>query len=135
MVAFFEGFIELGTVAAGCRNAGISRFQYYRWLEKYPEFKEQMEAAFEIVADDLEEEALTRAKAKSDLLLIFTLKKFKPQYRDNYKPEPPKKGGAGGEVPAARRRIEEKLKSIGGKKLPTSPKQEIVVEKVEDDEE
>lgn len=103
---FLQGYLESGTVTGGCRYAGISRFTYYRWLAEDPEFKEAAEKIPEMIADDLEEVAVERAKEKSDLLLIFTLKRFRPEYRDNFKPEG---GGKVEEEASARDEIERRL--------------------------
>lgn len=82
---FIEGLIERGTIAAGCRHADIDRKTYYNWIQAGGDFKEAVEAAFEIVADDLEEAGYERAKEKSDILLIFLLKGLRPKFRDNFK--------------------------------------------------
>lgn len=50
-----------------------------------------MNEAEEIVSDDLEETAAERAKDKSDLLMMFLLKKRRPEFRDNFKGEAPEK--------------------------------------------
>lgn len=82
---FLEGLIEFGTIRAGCRAAEVDRPTYYRWIEQDPDFKAAVEYTFEDHADDLEQEAYRRAKEKSDLLLMFAIKRFRPAFRDNYK--------------------------------------------------
>lgn len=82
---FLKGLAEFGTIRAGCREADVDRRTYYNWIESHAEFKEAVEHALEEAVDDLEEVGLKRAKDKSDLLIMFFLKRFRPQYRDNYK--------------------------------------------------
>lgn len=78
-------FRELGTVKAACEAAGIGRRTWYDWLEADPEFASLVMAANEDVTDELEAEAIKRAKAKdgSDTLLTFLLRARRPQlYRE-----------------------------------------------------
>jgi hypothetical protein len=82
---FLDGLIEFGTIAAGCRAADIARQTYYEWIKLFPDFKEACEIAFETHIEDLEEVAHIRAADKSDLLLMFALKKLRPEYRDTYR--------------------------------------------------
>jgi hypothetical protein len=82
---FLWGLVESGTIAAGCRVADVTRTTYYQWLQEGGDFKVAVEAAFEEVADGLEEQGLARAKEKSDILLIFLLKGYRPKFRDNFK--------------------------------------------------
>lgn len=84
MAAFLEAFAEYGTVSHACRASGVSRATVYRHREDHPEFAEQWAAVEESVSDDLEPEAVTRAKDGSDLLLIFLLKARRPhRYRES----------------------------------------------------
>ena len=52
---------------------------WYEWTSKDPEFKAQANEAKESVVDDLEQEAIKRAKDGSDTLLMFLLKGNKPE--------------------------------------------------------
>jgi hypothetical protein len=81
------GIQEFGTIKAGLRLANVDRATYFDWIEKFPEFKLKVEHAFMDVADDLEEEVFRRGKDKSDPLLMFAVRRFKPEYRDTYKPQ------------------------------------------------
>lgn len=77
--AVLDAFIELGTVYHACKQAGVGRTTWYNWLKDDPEFAEAVSKAEEDVADDLEQEAIKRAKDGSDTLLIFLLKGHKPE--------------------------------------------------------
>lgn len=77
---------ECGTIRGACEAAGIGRRTWYNWLEEDKAFAAAVDEAKEDVADELEETAATRAKAKdgSDLLLIFLLKALRPsRFREN----------------------------------------------------
>lgn len=92
---FIEGYIVTGTVTHGAEYAGINARTVYRWLEKCPAFVEEFNAAKDAVGDGLEKEAIRRAKAGSDVLLIFLLKGNRPEkYREKTQHE---LIGAGGE--------------------------------------
>lgn len=108
---FFEGYVETGTISGGCRAAGISRFTYQEWRRSDPEFLALMNEAEEIVSDDLEETAAERAKDKSDLLMMFLLKKRRPEFRDNFKGEAPEKVKPATES-SARLEIERRLSNL-----------------------
>lgn len=81
---------EVGTIRGACEAAGIGRRTWYNWCEEDKAFSALVDEAKEDVADELEETASTRAKAKdgSDLLLIFLLKALRPgRFRENMKIE------------------------------------------------
>ncbi len=78
-----EAYRELGIVARACEAAGISRQTWYNWLERDPMFADQARDAEEAAIDALEAEARRRAKAGSDILLMFCLKAKRPEYRDH----------------------------------------------------
>jgi hypothetical protein len=65
---------ESGTVVHACIAAGIARRTWYQWLEADPAFASAAVEASEAVLDDLEKEAIKRAKDGSDTLIIFLLK-------------------------------------------------------------
>jgi hypothetical protein len=74
------------TVSGACRASGIGRRTWYNWLERDREFSLSLPAMVADVADELEAEAMRRAKGVdgSDRLLIFLLKAFRPEkFRDN----------------------------------------------------
>lgn len=74
-----DRYVEYGTIVSACRAARISRTQLYFWRNNDPKFAKELADARAVVADDLEQEAIRRAKAGSDLLLIFLLKAYKPK--------------------------------------------------------
>ena len=69
-------------MTAGCRTAGIPRRSYYDWLTKDEAFAKAVDATREEVLDNLEEEMFKRAREKSDLLMIYTLKHNRDRYRE-----------------------------------------------------
>ena len=76
--AFLSAYSRVGTVASGCRAAGIDRATQWHWRKNDPQFVAMMELAYEMAGDYLEEEAIKRAYAGNTTLLIFLLKGFKP---------------------------------------------------------
>ena len=75
-------------VYLSCRTAGVTRGIAYIMRDKYPDFRQEWETAIDDAVDTLEAVALKRAKASSDLLLIFLLKAHRPEkYREVYKVE------------------------------------------------
>lgn len=76
-------FRESSTVAAACTAAGISRETWYDWVASDPAFQKAVDEATEFVTDELEKEAIKRAKNGSDTLIIFLLKsRRRAQYGD-----------------------------------------------------
>ena len=75
-------YAELGIVARACEAAGIARCTWYDWVNSDPEFAQAVREAEEAAIDSLEQEARRRAKAGSDVLLMFCLKAKRPEYRD-----------------------------------------------------
>ena len=72
--------LEAGqSVAAACDKAVVGRTAAYAWRKDDEEFAAAWDAAIEIGTDALEDEAVKRAKAKSDTLLIFLLKVRRPE--------------------------------------------------------
>lgn len=71
-------YIEFGTVTAACRAINANRATWYDWIEADEEFAAKVKHAEQAVADDLEQEAIRRAKDSSDTMLIFLLKGHKP---------------------------------------------------------
>ncbi len=102
--AFVQALAKIGTVWPACQVAGINyRQQVYEWRNTDPEFARQMDTAMEAYTDMLERECDRRGcegfvepvffkgekvgevKKHSDLLLMFRLKKLRPEYRDTIK--------------------------------------------------
>jgi hypothetical protein len=84
LAAFREG----GTVVAACQAAGVSRRSWYNWFAEDPEFARAALDANEAIADELEAEAIQRAKDGSDSLIMFLLKARRPKvYRETHRIE------------------------------------------------
>jgi hypothetical protein len=75
---------EGGTIKEACDAVHMSRSTLHEWRTDDPEFAAEVEAAIEDGTDVLAGIARDRAKEKSDLLLMFILKKRDPSYRDNH---------------------------------------------------
>jgi hypothetical protein len=81
--AFLTAYAEWGNVTTGCRVAGIPRRSFYDWIARDDAFAKAVDATREEVMDDLEQEMFKRAREKSDLLMIFTLKHNRDRYRES----------------------------------------------------
>lgn len=100
--AFLAAFRHTANRMAAAKAAGIERTTHYNWLKNDPRYRAQVEVAEEEIGDMLEDEAIRRAyegvdkpvtiagerelvREYSDTLLIFTLKRFKPEkYRERF---------------------------------------------------
>ena len=86
--AALAAYRKYGTVRQAARKIGIGRSTWYDWLEADPELFREFVAASEDVVDELEEEAIKRAKHGSDALLTFLLRAKRPQvYRERVQVE------------------------------------------------
>lgn len=85
--AFLDALRQCGTVKEACEATGVSRDTVSRWKKDDKEFVVAYDDANDDFTESLEKVAFERAKDKSDLLLMFTLKKREPAYRDNFKME------------------------------------------------
>lgn len=93
--AAITAYREYGTVYHACLAAEIGRRTWYDWKDADESFRADVEAAAADVADDLEREAIRRAKESSDTLLIFLLKGHKPDvFRERISQEVTGKDGA-----------------------------------------
>ena len=85
---FLGALTEGASVTAACDRAVITRRTVYVWRAADPEFAAAWDDAIEAGTDALEDEALRRAKDKSDTLLIFLLKARRPEkYKDRVSTE------------------------------------------------
>jgi hypothetical protein len=71
-------FMQIGTVKGACAAAGVPRRTWYNWMESDASFAALVVDASEHVSDELEEEAIARAKNGSDTLLMFLLRARRP---------------------------------------------------------
>ncbi len=73
------------SVMTAAEAAGVARQTVYRWRQEDETFARAWDEAIEAGTDRLEDEALRRAFAGSDTLLIFLLKARRPtKYRDTH---------------------------------------------------
>ncbi len=71
-----------------CEVTGIHVNTVWEWRRDDEDFEQKYNNALEASTDELEKEMERRAKKKSDLLMIFSLKGRRPgKYRDNVKVE------------------------------------------------
>jgi hypothetical protein len=80
--AFLKALAHEGVVTYACEQAKISRRQAYRVKNEDPQFAQEWAEAIDEAADTLESEVRRRAFAGSDLLLMFLLKKMRPEFRE-----------------------------------------------------
>lgn len=116
--AFLTAFAANGNVVQAAEAAGVSRRALYDWKAEDPEFAEAWEQAFADGVDALEAEALKRAFAGSDTLLIFLLKGNKAQkYKERVQSEISGPNGAPIAIDdaTATERLAKLLGQLGGK--------------------
>lgn len=77
---------QFGTLAPTCDAMGIATREVRRIIRDDPEFAEAIQDATLDLAEDLIAEAIRRAKGGSDLLLMFTIKKYNPSFKETYQP-------------------------------------------------
>lgn len=83
---FLLSYREQGNVRVACDQAGITRQAAYARRDTDADFAERWAEAAESATENLESIAWERAKAGSDVLVMFLLKGLKPEkYRDNPK--------------------------------------------------
>jgi AcrR family transcriptional regulator len=79
------------SVKASAEAAGVGRRTFYDWRDMDAEFREAWEDAItgsvEVLEDEVRDRALDRTDKNSHILLMFLVKKHKPEYRENYKSE------------------------------------------------
>jgi hypothetical protein len=88
----FLAALQLGnSVKVACEQAGVSRRGIYYLKAEDPEFdeawKDSIDGSVEVLEDEVRARALDRKDPKSHIMLIFLLKKHRPEYRENYKTE------------------------------------------------
>jgi hypothetical protein len=102
---FLDSLSEHGIITEACHHSGISRQQLRKRRNTDPDFEAAYQEAYELGTEAIEDEATKRAtkgtnepvfwkgrriatvRKKSDLLLMFILKKRRPEFRDNYAPQ------------------------------------------------
>jgi hypothetical protein len=102
---FLDALSSSGNVTAAARRAGVDRGTAYRSRAAAAEFRAAWDEALEVALDALEAEARRRAlegweepvfyqgkvcghiRKYSDALIMFLLKAYRPEFRDNYRVE------------------------------------------------
>jgi hypothetical protein len=89
---FLRAYVaEGGSIAGACRRLhGMSRQLIYDWRAEDPAFVEAMKQAEQAAVELLEADAYRRARTKSDVVLMWLLKKRRPEvYGDTPRVTPP----------------------------------------------
>jgi len=92
-LAFLRAFAKTGTITAAARAAKSTRQKHYEWLRDDPEYAALYEAAKDEFVESVESTVHALALSGHPILLMFLLKRHKPEYRDQHKVE---LGGPGG---------------------------------------
>src|SRR6476469_8107431 len=84
--------LQLGhSVKRACEISDTPRRTAYYWRSEDVDFadawKEAIDCSVEVLEDEVRQRALDREDPKSATMLIFLLKKHRPEYRDNFKTE------------------------------------------------
>ena len=83
MVVYIASYVNFGTVEVADSMLAMASSTRRDWMEECPAFAEAVLESRDVIADELESVALERAKAKSDTLLMFLLKAYRPEkFRD-----------------------------------------------------
>lgn len=103
---FLEYLMDHGDITQACRQADLSPKSMRKFRREHPKAEAAFKEALDIGTDQIEAELHRRAvtgylepvfykgrrvntvRRKSDILLMFLLKKRRPEYRDNYQPPP-----------------------------------------------
>jgi len=65
---------SLGIVTIACKEVGVDRRTHYRWLQKDPQYKEDVDAIADIALDFAESQLHQQIKDKDTSATIFYLK-------------------------------------------------------------
>lgn len=85
---FLEGLAETATVGHAAKIAGIHRRTAYLWRDSDPAFSAGWDGAIETAIEHLEATLYTKALTdESPLRSFFWLKRWRPEYRDNFRIE------------------------------------------------
>jgi hypothetical protein len=69
-------------VTEACKKLNLQPARVHGWAKTDKDFKEMLDAVYEVIADEIETGFLT---GKNDIPKMMMLKGIRPQYRDNYK--------------------------------------------------
>lgn len=77
-----------GNIRKACEQLGMDRRMLHYFMKLRPDLEAELRIAHEVGKAHLQEElealVLERARAGSDILLMFMLKKLDPSYRESY---------------------------------------------------
>jgi len=77
-----EALSQARTVRFACKYAWISVYTYYKYKEKYPDFSERTEEAFENSRDVARQGLYTLLKAWDPATIRWYLQKTDPEFKD-----------------------------------------------------
>lgn len=81
---FLVSLAEIGKVTKASEAVGVLPRQIYRWLQDDPDFQAAFIECRWAKSQQLIEVAEDRGEDKSDLLLMFTIKGLRPEYREGF---------------------------------------------------
>ncbi len=124
--ANFLASLTLGnSVKKAAAHAGINRRTAYDWRDQDGGFRGAWEDAISESVEHLEDEVRTRALDRNDrnshILLMFLLKKHKPEYRENHKREVTVKHEKVQEFHFSQSDMDEAIKILQDAKHPETP--------------
>jgi hypothetical protein len=93
---FLRAYANTGVISSAAKFAKVARSSHYEWLHD-PKYAEAFEQAHQEAIEALELELRKRAK-RSDILLMFLLKRHRPEYRESHRVEQTGYGGTPLEV-------------------------------------
>jgi len=64
----------LGLVTPACKELGVSRDTFYRWLREDPEFKKKVDEIDDIQGDFVEHQLFKKIKEGSERSILFYMK-------------------------------------------------------------
>jgi len=77
--ALLKAYVDLGKIVEACHAVHLDHSMHYYWHRTDPDYAAAFAEAKAMAGERLEEEAIQRAYAGSDTLLIFLLKGAMPQ--------------------------------------------------------
>lgn len=106
--AFINQLREKATVYHAALVSRISRKTAYQWYQRDQQFAEAWEDAVEDAVDVMETSVYERALAGDNLLSMFWLKRYRPQFRDKVQVD----------IQVINEEIQERMRQVGMDRLP-----------------
>ncbi len=72
------------TITEACNKLGLMPARVYSWAKYDKDFKELLDACYEVVADKIETDFVN---GRNDIPKMMVLKGIRPKYRDNFRVE------------------------------------------------